>query len=122
MPYKAKKPCRWSGCPELTNETYCEVHKKKNSEQYDKYFRDPKAADFYHSSQWQSMRKTKLGREPFCEICKQSGRLELAKCVDHIVEIKNGGGALDINNLQSLCQSCHSRKTLQERTKNKSFF
>ena len=29
MPHIPKKPCRYPGCPELTNETFCEKHKKE---------------------------------------------------------------------------------------------
>ena len=34
--------------------------------------------------------------------------------VDHIQPIKQGGQALDMDNLQSLCWSCHSAKSIKE--------
>jgi 5-methylcytosine-specific restriction endonuclease McrA len=34
--------------------------------------------------------------------------------VDHILAMKDGGEALNDNNLQSLCNSCHQRKRGQE--------
>lgn len=36
---------------------------------------------------------------------------------DHIVEIQDGGAALDENNVQLLCGSCHSAKTAAARAK-----
>jgi 5-methylcytosine-specific restriction endonuclease McrA len=42
-----------------------------------------------------------------------------ASLVDHITEIKDGGAALDIANLQSVCQSCHNKKTAAQRAKRK---
>ncbi|XPS83916.1 HNH endonuclease domain protein [Desulfosarcina variabilis str. Montpellier] len=34
--------------------------------------------------------------------------------VDHIVELKDGGAPLSEDNVQSLCRSCHQRKTARE--------
>ena len=34
MPYRPKKPCRHPGCPELTNDVFCEKHKKENNKIY----------------------------------------------------------------------------------------
>jgi 5-methylcytosine-specific restriction endonuclease McrA len=34
--------------------------------------------------------------------------------VDHIVPIRFGGRSLDMDNLQSLCWSCHSAKSIKE--------
>jgi len=55
---------------------------------------------------WQKLRKWKLATDPFCVVCNES-----ADQVDHIVPIFDGGERLDPANLQSLCISCHSRKT-----------
>jgi len=33
--------------------------------------------------------------------------------VDHKIEVNKGGHATDPNNLQTLCKSCHGRKTKQ---------
>lgn len=41
MPYKPKKPCAFPGCPNLTDGTYCEKHKKEAVQIYDKYERSP---------------------------------------------------------------------------------
>lgn len=44
-----------------------------------------------------------------CQICKKEGKHTPAECVHHIKEIKMYPHlALDINNLQSLCNKCHN--------------
>lgn len=69
----------------------------------------PKAAlPFYHSPEWLAKRRTVIAqRGAWCQICGAGGRLHL----DHKVEVKDGGGLLDDDNLQLLCQPCHNRKT-----------
>jgi 5-methylcytosine-specific restriction protein A len=65
---------------------------------------------------WQRLRLVQLGREPLCRHCKARHLIEPAVEVDHIVPIKAAPELrLDIDNLQSLCKSCHARKTLAER-------
>jgi 5-methylcytosine-specific restriction protein A len=55
---------------------------------------------------WEKVRRMHLANEPLCRMC---GRL--ADLVDHIQPIRDGGERLDDANLQSLCRSCHDRKT-----------
>lgn len=45
--------------------------------------------------------------------CCQCGRVTMDLECDHIVNQARGGSD-DESNLQSLCKSCHSKKTLQE--------
>jgi 5-methylcytosine-specific restriction protein A len=51
--------------------------------------------------------------EPLCRKCRADGIIEAATDVDHIVPLRKGGTSEE-SNLQSLCHSCHSRKTNQE--------
>jgi len=64
---------------------------------------------FYCSKEWINIRLYKLFLNPFCENKKCDN---YATEVHHIKE-KNYFPelAFDINNLQSLCKSCHSRHT-----------
>ena len=114
MPHKPKHPCGYPGCPNLTNDRFCDVHKKKVDSTYNKYERDNFSRTFYNSPRWRELRKRKLSISPLCEECKKNGTFVKATMVDHITPIKQGGEAFDINNLQSLCWSCHSRKSVQE--------
>lgn len=42
-------------------------------------------------------------------MCKADGKVTLAQCVHHIKHLKDHPElALDINNLQSLCNACHN--------------
>ena len=52
-----------------------------------------------------------LARDNYrCCSCGRPGRLE----VDHIVPISKNGSKYALDNLQSLCQSCHREKTEAE--------
>lgn len=64
---------------------------------------------FYQSKEWRALRAYKLTLNPFCEVCA-----ELVPAVDvhHKIDIKvEPTRCMDINNLQSLCKSCHSTIT-----------
>ena len=68
----------------------------------------------YDTIQWKRVRKLKLAEQPLCEHCEAVGVVRPATDVDHVVSIEDGGAAFDMNNLASLCHSCHSRKTARE--------
>ncbi len=114
MPYRPKHPCNFPGCPCLTNERYCEEHKKKVNNDYNKYERDEFSKSFYNTPLWKATRKRQLETHPFCEECLKNGKRTKATMVDHINPIKQGGSLYDASNLQSLCWSCHSRKSVLE--------
>lgn len=114
MPYKPKKPCRHPGCPELTNEVFCEKHKKEDNRVYNLYKRDELSRTFYKTAIWKATREKKLHINPFCEECQKIGKFIKGKIVDHIIPIKQGGAPYDLENLQTLCWSCHSRKSIEE--------
>ena len=46
--------------------------------------------------------------EGFCHSC---GAFDDKWEVDHIIEIREGGGACGLENLQTLCPDCHNQKT-----------
>ncbi len=58
---------------------------------------------------WQALRLKAKRRDGFqCVACGARGRLE----VDHIKSVRTHPElAFDLNNLQTLCSSCHTRKT-----------
>ena len=107
MPYKPKKPCAYPGCHRLTNSRYCEEHAKQLARHYDKHIRDPDSAKRY-SGAWPKIRAMFLQAHPLCEICKSEGRLTPAELVHHKRKLTDGG-TNDWDNLQALCQFCHSR-------------
>lgn len=67
-----------------------------------------------YDSTWRKLRRVKLDRDPLCQHCLERDRTEAATEVDHITPIEDGGARLDLANLQSLCKSCHSKKTARD--------
>ena len=118
MALKPLKPCRHPGCRSLTRDGYCPKHKPKRAPR--------RTSAEYHS--WYSLpvwtddlRPAQLLREPFCRECARHGRRVRATDVDHIVDHKGEWSKFcDRSNLESLCHSCHSRKTAREMRENRS--
>jgi 5-methylcytosine-specific restriction protein A len=73
---------------------------------------------FYHSKAWRMTRKFYIKDNPLCEMCKRKSppQTTAAQMVDHITPIRIGGiaVALNIKNLQSLCNKCHNKKSSRE--------
>lgn len=112
MPRKPKKPCSYPGCPALTEERFCEEHKKLNNKNYERYQRDPRTKKHY-GSRWRKIRKMYLNKYPFCEECKKQGKLTEANEVHHILPLSKDG-THDFDNLMALCKPCHSRISILE--------
>ncbi len=63
-----------------------------------------------YTSAWRKLRAAFLASHPFCE---SPGCLNAATEVDHKLALRKGG-THDEANLQALCRSCHSRKTVRD--------
>lgn len=58
---------------------------------------------------WQRLRKAFLAANPLCRYCTERGFVTAATVVDHIETIADAPHRrLDWQNLQSLCDHCHS--------------
>jgi 5-methylcytosine-specific restriction protein A len=66
-----------------------------------------------YGSAWQRLRDRVRTEEPLCRRCLAKDLIQATEEVDHIVP-KSDGGTDDRANLQGLCKSCHSRKTMTE--------
>lgn len=65
-------------------------------------------ASIYRTAQWKVARKAAKDRDGWkCVTCGSRRRLE----VDHKVGLRDGGAPYDLANLQTLCGSCHAKKT-----------
>jgi 5-methylcytosine-specific restriction endonuclease McrA len=53
-------------------------------------------------------------KHPLCAECEKHGRIESGHIVDHVIPILQGGALFDECNCQTLCQTCHNRKTAME--------
>jgi len=113
------RPCRYPGCAVLTKDGWCSAHKPKPRETV----RRESAAwhSWYSLPIWtDQLRPAKLLREPFCRECASLGRRVRATDVDHVRDHKGDWSLfVDERNLESLCHSCHSRKTMREQWQNR---
>ena len=66
--------------------------------------------------QWQKLAKAYRQAHPLCEHCEAKGYLKPATETDHIRPFTGLADPLrlDWDNLQALCNRCHSRKTATE--------
>jgi 5-methylcytosine-specific restriction endonuclease McrA len=77
----------------------------------------PSAAQRGYDKHWRKLRKAHLSEHPLCVACEAEGLVVLATDVDHMKKFRRADGTIDDQlrldpaNLQSLCHSCHSRKT-----------
>lgn len=120
MNSKPLRPCNKPGCSQLTQAGYCEQHKTTkadNHRYYDKYQRNKKHDQFYHSAAWKRARDLiRIRDNGLCIECFNAKRITVGTIVDHIIPIKqNWNKRLDEDNLQLLCQACHNKKTGSER-------
>ena len=107
MPRKPKKPCAYPGCPELTDEQYCEKHKAEAVQSYERYQRRPDVHKKYGRA-WKRIRDSYAAAHPLCERCLAEGRATAMDEVHHIIPISQGGTHAR-DNLMSLCRSCHNK-------------
>ncbi|NBI30725.1 HNH endonuclease [Chengkuizengella marina] len=67
---------------------------------------------FYDSQTWKSCRKLVLIRDNYlCQLCIKQNKLTLADIVHHIEHLEDHPSrALDMDNLLSVCSSCHNKE------------
>lgn len=96
-------PCAWPGCPAVVRTRYCDTHRRMASRQYEAG--RPSSAERGYGWAWTKIREAYLAAHPDCSLCGAP-----ATVVDHITP-RAEGGSDDNSNLQSLCTSCHRRRT-----------
>lgn len=108
---KPLRKCKHPGCRMVTSEGWCPAHKpkviRKESAAWHHLYTDPR----YH---WAERRTDQLIREPFCRECAKRGLRVPATDADHIEPHRGDVVKFMTGLLQSLCHSCHSRKTMAE--------
>ena len=116
MPYKPKVYCRYPGCNQLVVSGYCDKHKQPASQtEKDRHDHDNKV---YGNTAWRKLRRIKLNNNPLCEICLSNDIVVPATQVDHIIPVSKQSELQYVyENLQSLCETCHSKKTREENKK-----
>ena len=107
MPRLPKKPCKYPGCPNLTEGRYCKEHEKEANQTYEKYGRDQTVRRKYGRA-WKRIRNKYVSEHPFCEKCLKNGIVVPVDEVHHIKPLAEGG-THDRSNLIGLCKSCHAK-------------
>jgi len=107
MPSRPKRPCSYPGCPNLCDGQYCEEHRKRMEQNYNKYVRSPDVHRKYGRA-WKRIRDSYAATHPLCERCLAEGRMTPVEEVHHIIPVSKGGTHAR-DNLMSLCQSCHNK-------------
>lgn len=120
MPRKAKRPCSHRGCPALVDtgagsRGYCPTHAAQHQQQRNQRIDANRgtAAQRGYDARWRRIRGMQLSSSPLCVHCQANGHTTPANEVDHITPLANGGTHA-FSNLQSLCKSCHSKKTVAQ--------
>ena len=77
---------------------------------------------FYQTPIWKIRREQVLERDEYlCQECLRRGILTPLRvhkrdyAVDHIIPINQGGHPTDMDNLESLCEPCHAKKSAKEK-------
>ena len=105
-------------CPSLAEKgsSYCSIHKPAIRKQYDDSRGTAKERGYDHT--WRRLRRIKLSNNPLCELCLSKDIVVQASQVDHIIPVSQQPELrLVYDNLQSLCETCHSKKTREENKK-----
>ncbi len=97
------RPCRYPGCNNLTEHSYCDQHKPKEQDRLSSNKRG-------YTSKWNRFSKEYLREHIWCEECLKQGKHEPAVLVHHIRRIVDGGSVFDNDNLMALCDRCHRDK------------
>ena len=69
---------------------------------------------FYNGGKWRRFARFYKDKHPVCDQCETEGRVGPADVADHIIRIEEGGEKYDERNIQSLCNTCHNRKSGRE--------
>lgn len=123
MPVAASRPCRHARCRVLvtSRDGLCDQHRAAAHRQHkqDVTVDYAERNRFYQRKVWKDLRAWRLLVEPLCRECRKAGRLVEASVVDHIIPFNSpiDARALDRDNTQSLCVSCHSAKTRRDRSR-----
>ena len=116
MPTAPPRQCHVTGCPDVAViRGRCRQHASgfyRAREQQ----RGSSTARGY-GADWQRVREQVLQRDGYtCSLCREAGRVALAREVDHIVPLADGGERLRLapSNLRAVCPPCHQARHRQD--------
>ena len=112
------KICSYGGCKAIvTDGTYrCQKHPvvytpKATHPDWKLYNLNKRV---YDTPRWKRVSRLHRDQNPLCVHCLRLNITTPAACVDHVIEISDGGEIWDTKNHESLCNLCHSIKTGRE--------
>lgn len=116
MPTVPRPYCRVPGCKHraAAKSSYCAEHGPQQRNAIPDNREHSAARGYGHA--WRKTRERWLQQHPLCVMCMGAGLTVVATIVDHIIPLAVGG-ADDATNYQSLCHTCHNRKTAAERAR-----
>lgn len=104
MPYRPARPCLAPGCPAVVRgASRCPAH------QLPRRPHTRSTAERGYGSAWQRLSAQVIARQPWCSHCGTSGDESNPLTADHILPLARGGLST-LDNLQTLCRDCNSRK------------
>lgn len=112
MPSRVLRPCAYKGCGNLVESGYCEVHRAMAAAAAPEHHREWQ--HLYNSARWRKIRARQMRREPWCAECLKRGVFTPSTDVDHITPHRGDIVLFFRGPLQSLCHSCHAKKTAME--------
>lgn len=107
MPFATLRLCVTPGCPNRVPQGACAPCSRRREQARGT------STERGYGSAWQKIRLAVLVEEPLCVRCLAQGIVKPSEEVDHILP-KSRGGTDDRSNLQGLCRTHHSRKTMTE--------
>lgn len=105
---KPLRTCQHIGCSALVEQGYCDKH-KKDKQSYDRY--RGSSTERGYGARHRQIREVVIREEPLCRECLKTGRITPSNEMDHI---DGNPWNTERSNLEMLCASCHSRKTVRE--------
>jgi len=107
MPKAMFRICSYPGCNEFAQGgSRCEYHKQRADQTHN----HPERHKLYGRT-WQKRRAIQLSINPWCEECLQRGLYVPATDVHHVKKHEGSAELFVSSPLESLCHSCHSKKT-----------
>jgi 5-methylcytosine-specific restriction protein A len=108
----SKRYCFWPNCNVVVEDgTYCNKHKSKVNKEH--ISRVGSVQQRGYTWQWKKLAKLYITKHRYCELCMQENKRTKAVEVDHIIPLSVGGLSV-WKNLQSLCRSHHTKKTISD--------
>ena len=119
---RIKRICKHPSCSNIAEDNgYCQIHQKERKDYNrikDKSYSCRAYQHLYNTQRWKKRRSLQLQLQPLCEECLKEGRVTLAEVADHVEDHKGDIYKFFNGKLQSLCWSCHSKKTNKENKSN----